>query len=141
MMKMLLLNRSPAAVLEQKDLVTPHNDCPSAAAGSPRAYAAFGPSLYLRPVPDAVRSLKMFYYAAPTPLSAEHITNTLLRKYPDLLFYGALVEITAPVEDGGRIGLWKAAFDEAVCDILNDATLNRWSGAPIRSSVDIRGII
>lgn len=141
MMKMLLLNRSPAAVLAQKDLVTLHNDCPSTVAGSPRAYAAFGPSLYLRPVPDAVRSLKMFYYAAPTPLSAEHTTNTLLSKYPDLLFYGALVEITAHVEDDGRIGLWKAAFDEAVRDILNDDTLNRWSGAPIRSSVDIRGVI
>lgn len=141
MMKMLVLNRNPAAVLAQKDLVTLHNDCTGTAAGSPRAYAAFGASLYLRPVPDTARSLKMFYYAAPSPLSAEHPSNTLVTKYPDLLLYGALMEITAHVEDDGRIGLWKNAFDEAVRDILNDDTLNRWSGAPVRGSVDIRSII
>lgn len=57
------------------------------------------------------------------------------------MLYGALAEVTAHVEDDGRIGLWKAAFDEAVRDILMDDVLNRWSGAPIRSSVDIRGIV
>lgn len=141
MMKMLLLDQNPALVLAQKDLVTLHNDHPGAAAGCPRAYAAFGVSLYLQPIPDAARPLKIFYYAAPAPLSAEHTSNALLTKYPDLLLSGALIEITAHVEDDGRIALWKAAFDEAVRDILNDDTLNRWSGAPIRASVDIRGII
>lgn len=141
MMKMLLLKQNPSQVLVQKDLVTLHTDYPSTATGLPRAYAAFGPALYLRPIPDAARNLKMFYYAAPPALSAEHTSNTLLSKYPDLLLYGALIEVTAHVEDDGRIGLWKAAFDEAVRDILNDDTLNRWSGAPIRASVDMRGVI
>jgi hypothetical protein len=141
MMKMLLLSQTPETVLVQKDLVTLHTDCPSTAAGAPRAYAVFGPALYLRPIPDAVRTLKMFYYAAPPPLSAENTSNILLAKYPDLLFYGALIEITAHVEDDGRVGLWKAAFDEAARDILNDDTLNRWSGAPIRAAVDARGVI
>lgn len=141
MMKMLVLSQNPAAVLAQKDLVTLQNDCPSTAGGSPRAYAAFGASLYLRPIPDTVRNLKMFYYAAPTPLSADNISNVLLTRYPDLLFFGTLMEITAHVEDDGRMGLWKSAFDEAVRDILNDDTLSRWSGAPVRGSVDMRGIV
>lgn len=45
-----------------------------------------------------------------------------------------------PDEDDGRIGLWKNAFDDVVQDFTNDDVLNRWSGAPIRSSVDIRSI-
>jgi len=141
MMKALVMAGNPAAVLTQKDLTTLYNDHPSAAGGLPSAYAAFGASLYLRPVPDAARTLRMFYYASPTPLSAETASNTLLSKYPDLLFYGTLMEITAHVEDDARIGLWKAAFDEALSDITHDGVLNRWSGAPVRASVDIRTII
>jgi len=141
MIKTLILSGNPVGVLIQKDLTTLYSDAPSAAVGLPSAYAAFGASLYLRPVPDAARSLRMFYYAGPTPLSAENTSNTLLSKYPDLLSYGALVEITAHVEDDGRIGLWKNAFDDVVQDFTNDDVLNRWPGAPIRSSVDIRSIV
>jgi len=141
MMKTLMLHANPVTVLAQKDLTTLYNDHPSGAHGVPASYAAFGTAFYLRPVPDAGRSVKMFYYAAPTPLSAENSSSILLTKYPDLLFYGALVEITAHVEEDGRIELWKMAFEEAVRDIVNDNVLNRWSGAPIRASVDIRGIV
>jgi len=141
MMKVLMMNGDPAAVLVQKDLTALYNDYPSTAAGLPSAYAAFGASLYLRPVPDAARSLRMFYYASPAALSPANTSNTLLSKYPDLLFYGALIEITAHVEDDSRIGLWKTAFDEALQDITHDDVLNRWSGAPVRASVDIRTIV
>ena len=141
MMKAVVLSTDPAFVLAQQDLTTLLTDRPSAAVGVPAAYAAFGTKLYLRPIPDAVRPLRLFYYAAPTQLSADNATNTLLAKYPDLLFYGALIEVTAHVEDDGRIGVWKTAFEEAVRDITQDDILNRWSGAPIRASVDLRGIV
>jgi len=141
MMKALVLLGTPTAVLAQKDLTTLINDRPAVTPGLPMAYAAFGTKLYLRPVPDAARSLRLFYYAAPLSLSTDTTSNTLLTKYPDLLLYGALIEVTAHIEDDGRIGLWKAAFDETIRDIVNDDVLNRWSGAPIRASVDMRGIV
>ena len=141
MMRTLILAQNPVVVLAQMDFSALYREVPGAAPGCPRAYAAFGTALYLRPIPDSVRSLKMFYYTAPAPLSAENTSNTLLAKYPDLLLYGALIEITAHVEDDGRIGLWKSAFDEAATDIINDNTLNRWSGAPIRASIDPSGIV
>lgn len=141
MMKTLMVAGDPVSVLAQKDLTTLYNDYPSAGPGKPTAYAPFGAALYLRPVPDTARSLKMFYYSQPTPLSDENTSNTLIAKYPDLLLYGALIEITAHIEDDGRIGLWKAAFEEAINDIVNDNTMNRWSGAPIRGTVDARSII
>lgn len=141
MFKTVVLQTNPNVVLGQKDLSTLINDTPSTATGVPGSYAPFGASLYLRPIPASVQSLKVFYYNAPTPLSAANTSNTILTKYPDLLLYGALIEVTAHVEDDGRISLWKQAFDEAVKDILNDDTMNRWSGAPITASIDIRGII
>jgi hypothetical protein len=141
MMKAAVLSMDPALVLAQKDLAALLSDHPSTATGLPRHYAAFGASLYLRPLPDAERAVRLFYYAQPAPLSAENVSNTLLTKYPDLMLYGALIEITAHVEDDGRIGLWKNAFDEALRDIVHDDVLNRWSGAPIRASVDARSIV
>jgi hypothetical protein len=141
MAKALILQTNPNVVLQQKDLSTLVNDSPNTGTGIPSAYAAYGPSLYLRPIPSSVQSLKLFYYASPSALSDSNTSNTLLTKYPDLLLYGALIELTAHIEDDGRIQVWKGAFDEAIKDITNDNTLNRWSGAPIRSSIDIRSII
>jgi len=141
MAKSFVLQTNPNVVLAQKDLSTLISDNPSTVGGSPSAYAAFGGSLYLRPIPSSVQVVKMFYYAAPTPLSDSNTSNLLLTKYPDLLLYGALIEITAHMENDGRIQVWKGAFDEAVKDIVDDNTLDRWSGAPIRSSIDIRSVI
>lgn len=131
MTKAIILTGSPQRVLAQKDLTTLVNDVPSTAGGIPASYTLFGTTARLRPVPDTARALDWFYYAAPTPLSDSNTTNTLLQKYPDLLLYGALIEVAAHIEDDGRISLWKAAFDEAVKDITDDNTLNRWSGAPV----------
>ncbi len=141
MFKLVELTASPNVVLAQKDLTTLHNDNPSTATGQPAAYAAFGPLLYLRPIPDTARALKIYYYNVPDPLSDSNTTNTLLSKYPDLLLYGALIELTAHISDDDRIQLWKGAFDEAIKDITNDNTLNRWSGVPIRSSIDVRLVV
>lgn len=141
MAKTFMLTSDPVVVLVQKDLTTLYNDVPSSATGIPSAFAPFGSSFYLRPIPDSARAAKLFYYQSPTPLSDVNTSNTLLTKYPDLLLYGALIEVTAHVEDDERIQLWKGAFDEAIKDITDDNTLNRWSGAPIRSSIDVRSII
>jgi hypothetical protein len=141
MIKAAVIQTNPNVVLQQKDLTTLLNDNPSTATGTPASYAAFGTSLYLRPVPGTAQTIKLFYYNSPTPLSDSNTSNTILTKYPDLLLYGALIEITAHVEDDERLQIWKGAFDEAVKDITEDNTLNRWSGAPIRSSIDIRNIV
>lgn len=141
MTKALVLTGNPNYVLQQKDLTTLINDNPSTATGQPSAYAAFGTSFRLRPIPDSARAVTLFYYAQPTPLSDSNASNVILATWPDLLLYGALIEITAHIEDDSRIQLWKGAFDEAVKDITNDNTLNRWSGVPIRSAVDIRTVI
>jgi hypothetical protein len=141
MFKAVILTTSPRVVLVQKDLTSLINDYPSTATGQPVTYAPFGSSLYLRPIPDSARATTIFYYAIPTPLSTTNTSNTILTKYPDLLLYGALIEVTAHVENDTRIQLWKGMFDESVKDITDDNTLNRWSGVPITSTIDVRGVV
>lgn len=138
MAKALIIQGNPNVVLAQKDLTSLINDHPTTAAGTPTSYATFGTSFYFRPVPDSVKSIKTFYYAKPTALSATNTSNTLLTKYPDLLLYGSLIEVTAHMSDDPRIQIWKGLFDEGISDVINDNTVNRWSGSPIRSSIDAR---
>ena len=139
--KLFILNQSPVVVLASKDLTQLLGDEPTTATGAPNSFAAFGSNFYFRRIPDTARAVKLFYYAAPTPLSDANTSNILLTKYPDLLLYGALIEITAHLEDDGRIQVWKGLFDEGMKDIIDDNTANRWSGAPIRSSIDVRSIV
>lgn len=141
MAKSMVLQTNPNVVLAQKDMSQLIGDNPSPSVGQPNSYATFGPNFYFRPIPSTAQSIKLFYYAAPTALSDSNTSNTLLTKYPDLLLYGALIELTAHIQDDARIQLWKGAFDEAIKDITDDNTTNRWSGAPIRSSIDVRSII
>lgn len=141
MAKSMVLQTNPNVVLAQKDMSQLIGDNPSSSVGQPNSYATFGTSFYFRPIPTTSQDIKLFYYAAPTALSDANTSNTLLTKYPDLLLYGALIEVTAHIQDDARIQLWKGAFDEAIKDITDDNTTNRWSGAPIRSSIDVRSIV
>lgn len=139
--KAIVLTSSPQVTLASKDLTTLINDNPSTAQGVPSAYTLFGTTARLRPIPDSARALTWFYYSKPTALSDTNTSNAILANFPDLLHYAAMVELSLHLEDDARLQYWKGMFDEAVKDITNDNTANRYSGAPIRSSVDIRTII
>lgn len=141
MAKTFIVNQSPLVVLTSKDMTQFLNDNPSSTTGVPRDYATYGTTFSLRPIPQTAVPLKLFYYYQPTPLSTSNTSNALLTKYPDLLLYGALIEVTAHVENDDRIQLWKGAFDEAIKDITDDNTLNRWSGVPIRAAIDARLVV
>lgn len=139
--KTFVLTSSPQAVLVSKDMTQLVSDTPSTTTGQPLAFSAFGTSFYYRKIPDSAYAAKLFYYFQPTPLSATNTTNIILQKYPDLLLYGTLIEVTAHVEQDDRIQLWKGAFDEAVKDITDDNTLNRWSGVPIVAAINARLVV
>lgn len=141
MAKSMVLQTNPNVVLAQKDMTQLIGDNPSSSVGQPNSFATFGTSFYFRPIPTTTQSIKLFYYAAPAAMTDSVTTSTLLTKYPDLMLYGTLIEVTAHVMDDARIQVWKGAFDEAIKDITDDNTTNRWSGAPIRSSIDIRSVI
>ena len=139
--KTFILTSNPNVVLVSKDLSTLINDFPGTGTGIPASYATFGTSFRFRPIPDSARAVTLYYYAKPTALSDSNTSNTLLTKYPDLLLYGSMVELCLHLEDDARLQYWKGVFDEAIKDITEDNTANRYSGAPIRSSIDARLVI
>jgi len=141
MAKSFILTSSPQVVLTSKDMTQLITDQPSTVAGQPTAFSSYGTSFYFRKIPDSAYAAKLFYYYQPTALSTTNTSNILLTKYPDLLLYGALIELTAHVEEDDRIQLWKGAFDEGIKDITDDNTLNRWSGVPLRGAIDQRLVI
>ena len=138
MTKAIVVLQTTNIVLVSKDMTSLIGDYPATTTDVPDSFTLFGGNAYLRPIPDSNYSYTWFYYFLPTPLSASNPSNIILASWPDLLLYGALLELTAHLEDDDRIQVWKGAFDEAIKDITNDNTLNRWSGAPQRSSIDVR---
>lgn len=132
--KTAFLNTSPITTLAKKDLSQLYADDLSQTLGKPNSYAAFGTKFYLRPMPDNTYSMKLFYSQSVDPLSSSVSSNAILVNYPDLLKYGALVELSPYVRDDERIQIWKGFFDEAIKDITDDNVSARWSGAPVVSN-------
>lgn len=132
--KTAFLNTSPITTLTKKDLSQLYADDLSQTLGKPNAYAAFGTKFYLRPMPDTTYSLKLFYQQSVDPLSSSTTSNAILVNYPDLLKYGACLELSPYVRDDERIQVWKGFFDEAIKDITDDNVSARWSGAPINTN-------
>ena len=138
--KLLQLRKDPKVNLAPRDLQQLYEDFPSQTPGQPAGYAVFGTQARLRPIPDSVMTVDVFYYAKPTPMSAAADNNVWLQNYPDLLLYGALLELTAHLKEDERIQVWKGYFDEGIKDVTEDNVMSRWTGAPIRQTIDVRSV-
>lgn len=96
--------------------------------GKPDAYTVIGDKLYFAPVPDAVYTLSLTYYASIAALSDSATTNALLTNHPDIYLYGALVEsgpytrTTAPVET------WASYLKEAMANATQADQKSRYTG-------------
>jgi hypothetical protein len=96
--------------------------------GKPDSYTVIGEKLYFAPVPDAVYTLSLTYYAAVAALSDAAPTNALLTNHPDIYLYGALVEsgpytrTTAPVET------WANYLKEAMANATQADQKSRYTG-------------
>ena len=60
--------------------------------GMPEQYTIIANKLYLLPVPYGAGELRLTYYGEIPPLSDVQTTNNVLKMFPDLYLYGALVE-------------------------------------------------
>lgn len=138
--KSLILSQDPRVVLQPVDVQQLVMNNPQQTPGQPAQYAVFGLVARLRPIPATAIGVLTDYYAKPTPLSTSNTTNVWLANYPDLLLYGALLELTAHIKDDERIQVWKGYFDESIKDVTEDNVLARWTGTPIRQTIDVRSV-
>lgn len=101
----------------------------SSGTGKPRYFSLAGSQFRFGPVPDGTYTGTLIYYAKPATLATTtQETNSLFPTNADLYLYGSLLEAEAFVGDDPRIAVWKAAFDEAVKNVNDQATRSRWGG-------------
>lgn len=99
--------------------------------GKPNSYTVLANDFQLSPVPDAVYTVQLFYFAAPTFLSDSNTSNVFLANTPDALLYGALLEATPYLMDDARINTWGTMFDRAMASITRSDEQGQYSGVPL----------
>ena len=83
----------------------------------------------LRPVPDGSYPLRLIYYQALTPLSAEAV-NWVLAGHPDIYVSRAMWRLSLMLENDARVPFWKADYDLMMNDLMGDDRNVRWAGVP-----------
>jgi hypothetical protein len=107
------------------------NDLRTSQVGVPRSYTILASEFQLTPIPDAVYTLKMLYYAAPAYLSVSNTTNVFLTTAPDGLLYGALVEAEPYLMNDARINTWGSMYDRAISSLTKSDEEGQYSGVPL----------
>jgi hypothetical protein len=99
--------------------------------GKPLDYTILANDFQLAPVPDAVYTVKMLYFASPTFLSDSNTSNVFLANTPDALLYAALLEASPYLMDDARINTWGSLFDRAMSSITRSDQQGQYSGVPL----------
>jgi len=96
----------------------------------PRAYAIIDNALWFAPR-NPTTPYTLVYRRRIPALTETAPTNWLLALAPDVYLYGALLQAEAFLAEDDRISLWKAAFDEAVSELITDGAKRKWGAGPI----------
>ena len=94
--------------------------------GGTKVHAIVGGSIRVAPPADEV--VTAIYYAKIPPLNISAPSNWLLKDHADIYFYGTLVALEARIGNDERIGLWKAALDESVGELIDFGNRQRFGG-------------
>jgi hypothetical protein len=103
----------------------------SGSAGIPVGFAVFSGILRLVPPPAASTTLQMVYFAKLTPLTDGLPSNWLLESHADIYLYGTLLCASAFVDDPARVQQWKAAYDEAIGELISAGAKARYGSGPL----------
>lgn len=99
------------------------------ASGVPAYYAISDGAFKLGPEPSDGFTLRLAYYKKIIALSADNETNWLIVSHPDIYLWGALLMAETFIWDDPRIPLWKAAWDEALSELMVQGRAKRHGGA------------
>lgn len=98
--------------------------------GVPVVYTLEGDTVRLGPVPDAVYSLPLVYYARISPL-ATTATNWLLQYHPNVYLFGALAE-SADYTQSDQIAKWEGKYAAGIKSLQDSDDRSMYSGAALR---------
>ena len=107
------------------------NDPRASEVGVPRSYTILANDFQLSPIPDAVYTVKMLYFAAPAYLSSSNTTNVFLTSAPDALLYASLIEAEPYLMNDARINTWGTMYDRAIGSLTKSDEEGQYSGVPL----------
>ncbi len=109
--------------------------------GIPIAAMVQGLTLEVAPIPGSAYTYDIYYYGG-----VEHIasvapadgtqTSYLLQRAPDLLLYGALLEMAPYTRDVEGAKLWAEDFTRGLATFRASEARARWGGGPLRVRAD-----
>jgi hypothetical protein len=112
-------------------------DYPTQLQGIPMAYAIDGTQIILAPAPDGIsnsNTLTITGYNTLTPLDGvTTTTNWLLASHPDAYLYGTLTEAAAYLRDDEHLGLWRAALDDVIDDVMKEGNQRKVPMGPLKT--------
>ncbi len=106
--------------------------------GVPRSYTILANDFQLSPIPDAVYTVKMLYFAAPAYLSSSNTTNVFLTTAPDALLYASLIEAEPYLMNDARINTWGTMYDRAIGSLTKSDEQGQYSGVPLAMKLTSR---
>jgi hypothetical protein len=126
----------PKDVLDPYTAAALYTQFPQAATGRPKGFTYVGSTLELAPTPDAVYSLKLYYYQKVTALSASNPTNWLLTNFPNLYLFGSLLAAEAYLGTDPRLKLWGELYDNLINKVAGVTERGQYGGAALSVKVD-----
>jgi hypothetical protein len=106
-------------------------------AGIPKWFTVVGEEMELLPAPDTTYTAQMIYYSEVPPLATNNI-NWLLQRYPQVYYYGALLQAAPYLKDDDRLAVWRTLYEAAAEKIHISNDRGQFSGAPMKMRTNRR---
>ncbi|MBH9642349.1 phage adaptor protein [Burkholderia vietnamiensis] len=102
--------------------------------GPPQYYSIVGETMELLPSPAVGQTftMQMVYYAKVPPLGPNNQTNWLLRWFPNVYLYGALLHSAPYLKDDERIAVWKSFYEQLAEQITAADGRAQFSGSTMK---------
>lgn len=131
-LRSIYVDTDPTYVLDQMSPSALKKQYAGYPGGQPRSFALVGNALVFGPQLDGAYDIVIAYQQTIPSLSDETTSNWLLVEHPDVYLYGTLVQCEAFIANDERVGLWKAALDECIGEIIDSSARRRAFASPIR---------
>lgn len=106
--------------------------------GKPVFYTMRGLEFEFAPIPDAEYTLQMVYYAKPTALSSNNLSNVFMANTPDALLYGALLEAEPYLMNDARAQVWNTFYNVAIEKLKVSDDESEYAGVPLQMTLASR---
>jgi len=112
------------------------------ATGIPDGFTVFSGILRLVPPPASSTTLQMVYFAKIVSLTDYTPSNWILDAHPDIYLYGSLLCAEAFIDNADRVRQWKAAYDEAIGELISAGAKARYGSGPLVPNTvrQVRGV-